>query len=301
MFGCPVEDLLRLSVEDLVPAPLRQVRSVRRRDYEEHPRVRQMGSGLELSAVRPDGTEFPVEISLSPMDLSGARFTVAAVRDITERVRAEAAYMESQEALRRAEMRTAVVEDRDRIARDLHDTVIQRLFATGLAQPPGGRVDDGGSSAGPARGRRGRPRRDDLRPADDDLLAPGHPDFGRRSARRAARRRHRGGLASEAQTSGCSSTGRSVGSATASPAPAAGAARGVGRRGQARPGHPGPRVGGGRRRTWRWSSPTTASVPRRVFGGSGLSNLAARAEELGGRRRWCPAPMGSVLEWRVRT
>ena len=133
MFGCPVEDLLRLSVEDLVPAPLRQVHSVRRRDYEEHPRVRQMGSGLELSAVRPDGTEFPVEISLSPMDLSGARFTVAAVRDITERVRAEAAYMESQEALRRAEMRTAVVEDRDRIARDLHDTVIQRLFATGLS------------------------------------------------------------------------------------------------------------------------------------------------------------------------
>lgn len=133
LFDCELGDLLDTSVEALVPSDSRSVHSERRRSYGEHPRARAMGSGLQLSAVRPDGSEFPAEISLSPLRLDDVTFTVAAVRDVSERVDAEAAYLRSQEALRQAEMRMVVAEDRDRIARDLHDTVIQRLFGTGLS------------------------------------------------------------------------------------------------------------------------------------------------------------------------
>lgn len=133
MFDCDDDDLLGRPVEVLVPPGVRAVHVGHRAGYGEQPHSRPMGSGLELAARRPDGVEIPVEISLSPLHLGDDTFTVATVRDITERVRAEEAYVQSQEALRQAEMRMAVTEDRDRIARDLHDTVIQRLFGTALS------------------------------------------------------------------------------------------------------------------------------------------------------------------------
>ena len=133
LFDCRPNDLLGSSIEMLVPAESRSAHVAQRQGYLEHPRTRAMGSGLQLSAVRPDGTRFPAEISLSPLRLGDTTYTVAAVRDVSERVDAEQAYLRSQDALRQAEMRMAVAEDRDRIARDLHDTVIQRLFGTGLS------------------------------------------------------------------------------------------------------------------------------------------------------------------------
>lgn len=133
MFDCAVDDLLGAPVEALVPVGGRAAHRGYRRIYGAHPHARPMGSGLELSALRPDGSELPVEISLSPLRLGEETFTVATIRDVSERVRAEEAYVQSQEALRQAEMRMAVAEDRERIARDLHDTVIQRLFGTALS------------------------------------------------------------------------------------------------------------------------------------------------------------------------
>jgi signal transduction histidine kinase len=85
-----------------------------------------MGTGLDLCATRRDGTTFPVEIALSPLDLDGQIHVVAIVRDITDR-------LEAERQLQVAEQELSVLEDRERIARDLHDTVIQRLFAAGMS------------------------------------------------------------------------------------------------------------------------------------------------------------------------
>ena len=70
--------------------------------------------------------EFPLEISLSPLQMGDNQLVIAVIRDITERRAADA-------ELQRARDELALVDDRERIARDLHDTVIQRLFAVGLS------------------------------------------------------------------------------------------------------------------------------------------------------------------------
>jgi len=89
LFGFGVDEMLGSPVEILMPAALRSVHRAHRTRYRAEPTVRSMGAGLSLSARRADGTEFPVEISLSPLQLGDDVFAVAAVRDISERVEAE--------------------------------------------------------------------------------------------------------------------------------------------------------------------------------------------------------------------
>jgi PAS domain S-box-containing protein len=125
LFGRPRDELLGASVEMLLPETLRDVHRRHRDAYWELPRTRPMGIGMTLTALRPDGTEFPVEVSLSPLPDDGDRRAVAVVRDVTDRLAADA-------RLRRAAEELRVLEDRERIARDLHDLVIQRLFAAGM-------------------------------------------------------------------------------------------------------------------------------------------------------------------------
>ena len=86
LFGYGLDELLGRVVDDLLPEGLRAVHWAHRTRFRAEPTVRAMGAGLELWARRSDGSQFPVEISLSPLHLDDEVFVVAGVRDVTERV-----------------------------------------------------------------------------------------------------------------------------------------------------------------------------------------------------------------------
>lgn len=85
LFGYTREELLNASVEQLIPAAQRSTHESHRASYFADPKVRSMGLGLELYALRRNGSSFPVEISLSPMKTPTGMLVTAAVRDISER------------------------------------------------------------------------------------------------------------------------------------------------------------------------------------------------------------------------
>ncbi|MFE4823033.1 PAS domain-containing protein, partial [Streptomyces sp. NPDC056704] len=89
LFGYGREELLGRTVDLLVPDRFRTHHALHRSGYAENRQVRPMGAGLELHGLRKDGTEFPVEISLSPLETTDGLLVSAAVRDVSDRKAAE--------------------------------------------------------------------------------------------------------------------------------------------------------------------------------------------------------------------
>lgn len=128
LFGYQREELLRQKMEMLVPEHLRHAHPEHRRDFFAEPRVRPMGAALDLHGLHKDGHQFPIEISLSPLQTEEGLLVTSAIRDISERKRIE-------ETLRLLSVRIlrAQDEERRRIARELHDSAGQYLAAVTMA------------------------------------------------------------------------------------------------------------------------------------------------------------------------
>lgn len=128
------DDLVGSNVDSLVPAAVRRHHADLRSGYNAAPQQRPMGVGFELALERQDGSTVPVEISLSPFE-HGHKFVIVAVRDITDR-------LDNQRRLTAAHEQLALVGERERIGRDLHDVVLQHLYGMGLsAQAIASRAD----------------------------------------------------------------------------------------------------------------------------------------------------------------
>jgi len=109
LFGYTREQLASCTIEDLLPERFRDAHRTQRAGYSKAPGRRTMGSGLELSGRRQDGSEFPVDVSLSPLGIDA--LVLATVHDITRRREAEEALAREDRQLRENEARIrAIVE-----------------------------------------------------------------------------------------------------------------------------------------------------------------------------------------------
>jgi len=92
LFGYERRELLGKPMEILVPQRFRDGHPAHRSGYFHDPKPRPMGAGIDLAALRRDGSEFPAEISLSPMETELGVLVTAAIRDVTQRRRTEAKF-----------------------------------------------------------------------------------------------------------------------------------------------------------------------------------------------------------------
>ena len=136
VFGYGREELLGQRVEVLVPERFRDRHPGHREGYFREPKVRGMGAGLELFGRRKDGTEFPVEISLSPLRTRDGVLVSSAIRDISDRLRAEQKFRALLEAAPDA---MVIVDENGRIV--LVNAQTERVFGYGREELLGKTVE----------------------------------------------------------------------------------------------------------------------------------------------------------------
>ena len=105
LFGYRTNELVGKKIETLVPQRYRTQHRKDRDSFTAQPKTRRMGAGLELYGVRRDGSEFPVEISLSPVVTDAGMLVLSAIRDVTDRKRIEQQLRQAHEELARSAKR----------------------------------------------------------------------------------------------------------------------------------------------------------------------------------------------------
>ena len=99
LFGYTREELIGHKIEILVPERQRPHHDLHREQFHRQPKIRRMGSGLDLYGRRRDGSEFPVEISLSPVNTGDGMIVLSAIRDISDRKRIQQELRQAHEEL----------------------------------------------------------------------------------------------------------------------------------------------------------------------------------------------------------
>lgn len=112
LFGYEQDELLGKKVEILVPQRLTSRHTGHREKYAHNPHPRSMGAGIELFGLKKDGSEFPVEISLSPYSREEEKFVIAFIVDVTVRKQAEEKLKNYSEDLEtQVKTRTLILEE----------------------------------------------------------------------------------------------------------------------------------------------------------------------------------------------
>ena len=132
LFGCPREEALGASLSRFIPERFRSVHAGHVQRFGQGGTAsRRMASQRIVTGLRSDGSEFPIDASISQLSLHGKKYYTVIVRDVTERLRAEEALRQSREEV--YEMATvsatAREQEKSRIARELHDELAQSLTA----------------------------------------------------------------------------------------------------------------------------------------------------------------------------